>query len=265
MAEQAKYYEMCMSILSSYLQKTHANRILTFRSQREVGTTPTNPHNPSIILIHPSLHSIGGTLADTLDDLISSRRIEPQLAIKIMTNFDQVIAQVLGEKVKARMSFKGHLDTYRFCDDVWTFILKDIKFKLDNSQTIEVDKVRIVSCMLYTSYHFVALLISVRNSAECKLTTQQWKEVEPRSSTGCNDNYKTSGYEGMMSIIRHGVHGVSGQSRYMIVIPIDFFFNESHLVVPAPDGLVFDQRQMKKRPNTPSACLHVMIKKYQRR
>jgi len=46
------------------------------------------------------------TLADTLDDLISSRRIEPQLAMKIMSNFDQAIAQVLGEKVKARMSFK---------------------------------------------------------------------------------------------------------------------------------------------------------------
>ncbi|CAD0108162.1 hypothetical protein E4T49_01568 [Aureobasidium sp. EXF-10728] len=97
--------------------------------------------------------SIGGTLADTLDDLISSRRIEPQLAIKIMTNFDKAIAQVLGEKVKARMSFKGHLDTYRFCDDVWTFILKDVKVKLDNSQQIEVEKVRIVSLLNATSAH----------------------------------------------------------------------------------------------------------------
>ena len=52
------------------------------------------------------MRSIGGTLADTLDDLISSRRIEPQLAIKIMSNFDKAIAQILGEKVKARMSFK---------------------------------------------------------------------------------------------------------------------------------------------------------------
>jgi len=90
--------------------------------------------------------SIGVALADTLDDLISSRRIEPQLAMKIMANFDQVIAQVLGEKVKSRMSFKGHLDTYRFCDEVWTFIIKDIKFKLDNSQQIEAEKVKIVSC-----------------------------------------------------------------------------------------------------------------------
>ncbi|KAG9536044.1 hypothetical protein KCU77_g6640, partial [Aureobasidium melanogenum] len=97
--------------------------------------------------------SIGGTLADTLDDLISSRRIEPQLAIKIMTNFDKAIAQVLSEKVKARMSFKGHLDTYRFCDDVWTFILKDVKVKLDNSQQIEVEKVRIVSLLNANSAH----------------------------------------------------------------------------------------------------------------
>ena len=51
-------------------------------------------------------HSIGLALADTLDDLISSRRIEPQLAMRILQNFDQSIATVLGDKVKARMTFK---------------------------------------------------------------------------------------------------------------------------------------------------------------
>jgi transcription initiation factor TFIIA small subunit len=85
-----------------------------------------------------------------------------------MTNFDQVIAQVLGEKVKARMSFKGHLDTYRFCDDVWTFILKDIKFKLDNSQTIEVDKVRIVSCTFSNT-----ILPSLQNITSLTLFAKQ--------------------------------------------------------------------------------------------
>ncbi|TKA33781.1 Transcription initiation factor IIA subunit 2 [Salinomyces thailandicus] len=90
--------------------------------------------------------SIGIALADTLDDLISSRRIEPQLAMKIMSNFDAKIAAVLGEKVKARMSFKGHLDTYRFCDEVWTFILKDVKFKMDNAAQTEAERVKIVAC-----------------------------------------------------------------------------------------------------------------------
>ncbi|EON61027.1 hypothetical protein W97_00237 [Coniosporium apollinis CBS 100218] len=90
--------------------------------------------------------SIGSALTDTLDDLIMTRKIEPQLAMKIITNFDKAVADTLAEKVKSRMSFKGHLDTYRFCDEVWTFVLKDITVKLDNSNTVHADKIKIVSC-----------------------------------------------------------------------------------------------------------------------
>ncbi|KAF2744301.1 transcription initiation factor IIA gamma chain [Sporormia fimetaria CBS 119925] len=90
--------------------------------------------------------SLGGALTDTLDKLITDRRIEPQLAMKVLMHFDKAIADVLAEKVKARMSFKGHLDTYRFCDEVWTFIIKDINFKLDNTSTVHADKVKIVAC-----------------------------------------------------------------------------------------------------------------------
>ncbi|ESZ89844.1 transcription initiation factor iia small chain [Sclerotinia borealis F-4128] len=99
--------------------------------------------------------SIGMALTDTLDDLISERRIEPQLAMKILANFDRSITEVLADKVKARLTFKvyalhagtGHLDTYRFCDEVWTFLIKDVTFKMENSsQSVTADKVKIVSC-----------------------------------------------------------------------------------------------------------------------
>lgn len=93
--------------------------------------------------------------------------------MKILSNFDRVITEVLADKVKARLSFKvrlipipvawllfgvaiwlisfghslkGHLDTYRFCDEVWTFLIKDATFKLDNQTTVHADKVKIVSC-----------------------------------------------------------------------------------------------------------------------
>ncbi|EEP75512.1 transcription initiation factor IIA gamma chain [Uncinocarpus reesii 1704] len=93
--------------------------------------------------------SIGLSLTDTLDDLINEGRIEPQLAMKILSNFDRVITEVLADKVKAKLSFKaslGHLDTYRFCDEVWTFLIKDATFKLDNQTTVHADKIKIVSC-----------------------------------------------------------------------------------------------------------------------
>lgn len=91
-------------------------------------------------------HSIGDALIDTIDELINQSRIEPQLAMKILNNFDKTIADVLAEKVKSRLTFKGHLETYRFCDDVWTFLVKDVKFKTEQSTEFHADKVKIVSC-----------------------------------------------------------------------------------------------------------------------
>jgi len=89
--------------------------------------------------------SVGASMTDALDKFISDRKIEPQIAIKMLQHFDRVVAEVLNEKVKARMSFKGHLDTYRFCDEVWTFIIKDINFKLDNQQSLHSDRIKIVA------------------------------------------------------------------------------------------------------------------------
>ncbi|OGE52747.1 hypothetical protein PENARI_c009G00831 [Penicillium arizonense] len=82
--------------------------------------------------------SLGLSLTDTLDDLINEGRIEPQLAMKILSTFDRVVTEVLADK--------GHLDTYRFCDEVWTFLIKDVTFKLDNQTSVSADRVKIVSC-----------------------------------------------------------------------------------------------------------------------
>ncbi|MCJ1245410.1 Transcription initiation factor IIA small chain (TFIIA 13.5 kDa subunit) [Trapelia coarctata] len=90
--------------------------------------------------------SIGLALIDTLDEMVEEGRMEPQLAMKVVASFDRIVTEVLAEKVKARLSFKGHLDTYRFCDEVWTFLIKDVNFKLDNQTQVHADKVKIVSC-----------------------------------------------------------------------------------------------------------------------
>ena len=41
---------------------------------------------------------------------------------------------------------QGHLHTYRFCDEVWTFLIEDVTFKMENNQLVQADKVKIVSC-----------------------------------------------------------------------------------------------------------------------
>lgn len=56
------------------------------------------------------------------------------------------MAEQLRDNIKSRMTLKGHLDTYRCCDDVWTLVVKDIQFKMDSGEIINADKVKIVAC-----------------------------------------------------------------------------------------------------------------------
>ncbi|KAJ2905407.1 transcription initiation factor IIA gamma subunit [Zalerion maritima] len=89
--------------------------------------------------------SLGMTLTDTLDDLISDHTIDPQLAMKVLANFDRAVAEILGEKVKSRLNFKGALDTYRFCDEVWTFLIKHVNLKMADGpgSNTSCDKIKI--------------------------------------------------------------------------------------------------------------------------
>ncbi|WVZ67244.1 hypothetical protein U9M48_016350 [Paspalum notatum var. saurae] len=89
--------------------------------------------------------TIGTCLTDTLDDLVSARVVSPELAIQVLVQFDKSMTEALDSQVKSKVNIKGHLHTYRFCDNVWTFILTDATFKSEEiSETLS--KVKIVAC-----------------------------------------------------------------------------------------------------------------------
>ncbi|CAN6243735.1 unnamed protein product [Urochloa humidicola] len=89
--------------------------------------------------------TIGTCLTETLDDLVSSGAVTPELAIQVLVQFDKSMTDALESQVKSKVNIKGHLHTYRFCDNVWTFILTDATFKSEEiSETLS--KVKIVAC-----------------------------------------------------------------------------------------------------------------------
>ncbi|EAZ63898.2 Transcription initiation factor IIA small chain (TFIIA 13.5 kDa subunit) [Scheffersomyces stipitis CBS 6054] len=98
--------------------------------------------------------TVGATLTDALDTLISDEKIQPQLAMRILANFDRIISENLkleNNIAKSRLTFKGVLSTYNFCDDVWTFIIKNVLIKMSDvsanvDSEITVDKFKIVAC-----------------------------------------------------------------------------------------------------------------------
>ncbi|ORY66640.1 putative transcription initiation factor iia small chain [Leucosporidium creatinivorum] len=92
--------------------------------------------------------SLGSSLFEALDELIQSGHINPQLALKILAQFDKSASQTFASQLKTKSTVKAHLSTYRLCDEVWTFILQNPTFKLENnSETITVPgKCKIVAC-----------------------------------------------------------------------------------------------------------------------
>ncbi|XP_074267761.1 transcription initiation factor IIA subunit 2-like [Silene latifolia] len=89
--------------------------------------------------------TIGNCLTATLDEMVSDGTLTPELAIQVLVQFDKSMTQALDCHVKTKISLKGHLHTYRYCDNVWTFILHDALFKSETSQE-NVSQVKIVAC-----------------------------------------------------------------------------------------------------------------------
>lgn len=86
--------------------------------------------------------TLGHTLQESLDELIQYNQIPVALANKVLLQFDKSMNHSLANKVKSRLTFKaGKLHTYRFCDNVWTFLLNDVEFR-EVQELTKVDKAR---------------------------------------------------------------------------------------------------------------------------
>ncbi|KAK6136931.1 hypothetical protein DH2020_029337 [Rehmannia glutinosa] len=90
--------------------------------------------------------TIGSCLTETLDDMVTSGIITPQYAFQVLIQFDKYYITVPHFSFLTSPSLlQGHLHTYRFCDNVWTFILHNAQFKTEEGQEI-FKSCKIVAC-----------------------------------------------------------------------------------------------------------------------
>nr|KAJ0216213.1 hypothetical protein LSAT_V11C300147420 [Lactuca sativa] len=76
-----------------------------------------------------------GCLTETLDEMVLSGILGPELAIQVLV-YVKSMDEALDNQVKTKVSIKGHLHTYRFYDNVWTFILLGSVFSYFLTQSI---------------------------------------------------------------------------------------------------------------------------------
>ncbi|KAM0839214.1 hypothetical protein ACQ4PT_060456 [Festuca glaucescens] len=89
--------------------------------------------------------TIGVNLTATLDEMVFSGRLTPELAVRVQLQFDESMSALLEQQVTSMAFFKGNLHTYRYCDNVWTFILRDATFR--NEEMAEnISNMKVVAC-----------------------------------------------------------------------------------------------------------------------
>ncbi|TRM59625.1 transcription initiation factor IIA gamma subunit [Schizophyllum amplum] len=84
--------------------------------------------------------SLGMALTDSLDELITSGVITPQLAMKVLQQFDKSLADTMVNHVRSKATLKVRLpQDLPAVDDVWTFVLESADF-------VTAEKVKIIAC-----------------------------------------------------------------------------------------------------------------------
>jgi len=90
--------------------------------------------------------TLGHTLQEALDELMQMQMLSANLAIRVLLQFDRSINSALSNRVRQKVTFKAEiLNTYRFCDNVWTLMLNNVEFR-DLPELTRVERVKIVAC-----------------------------------------------------------------------------------------------------------------------
>ncbi|SCV66900.1 BQ2448_5546 [Microbotryum intermedium] len=93
-----------------------------------VGTTAQNPFYQAY-----RRSSLGLALMESLDELIQSGHLSPQLALKLLAQFDKSATLAFSSHLKTKATIRSPLKVYNHVEDVWTFTLDRPTFKLENN------------------------------------------------------------------------------------------------------------------------------------
>jgi len=89
------------------------------------------------------------SLTDALDEMVMSGILSPTIAMKVLSEFDKSVCRALSTS-KNKTSIKGQLHTYRFCGNVWTFVVEDARVHIGGADSAEKDinvqLLKVVAC-----------------------------------------------------------------------------------------------------------------------
>ena len=88
---------------------------------------------------------IGQTLCDSLHEMEEKKLVTPLNSEEILKIFDEVITKQLENTQTNKGTIKGKLHSYQNCDNVWKFVLQDVKLTWDQNSSKSLDATEIIT------------------------------------------------------------------------------------------------------------------------
>ena len=88
---------------------------------------------------------IGQTLYDSLHEMEEKKLVTPSNSEEILKIFDEVITKQFDTNQTTKGTIKGSLHNYQNCDNVWKFVLQDVKLSCDSNNTRSLDATEIIT------------------------------------------------------------------------------------------------------------------------
>lgn len=77
--------------------------------------------------------SIGESLMESIEELCADGRLPEEMAVSILQQFDESMSVAVKKMVTGKANMKAEVSHYKYNENVWTFNLKNVEFKLNPS------------------------------------------------------------------------------------------------------------------------------------
>lgn len=77
--------------------------------------------------------SVGESLMETIEELAIEGKLSEELAVLVLRQFDTSMSTALKKFVTGKATMKANMKTYHYYDNVWTFSLAGIEFRLNQA------------------------------------------------------------------------------------------------------------------------------------
>ncbi|PNH03040.1 Transcription initiation factor IIA subunit 2 [Tetrabaena socialis] len=76
--------------------------------------------------------SVGESLMETIEQLAEEGKLPEEVAMAVLKQFDTSMSEAIKKFVVGKATMKANMKTYHYYENVWTFSLENVEFKLNS-------------------------------------------------------------------------------------------------------------------------------------